>query len=231
MSVNSGRNSILAVPFPGVKMGFQALETSISGRLILLILMDSLARPRLLVPFYNQKKGRFAVSLRVMVAVTVIGKLRHLSDEQVVSQVKENPYIQYFCNVPDEGLHTFVDQSTLTIFRERLGAKGAAIIEEGVFGALRRAGGIKNDAQLTDSTVMEDNIVYPTDVLLYSVPISPRAEARMYRKKSKTTAEGHVPQRKASLLWPSTGEASVAASTVDSREIGSGPVCVRLPTI
>jgi hypothetical protein len=96
----------------------------------------------------------------------VIGKLRHLSDEQVVSQVKENRYIQYFCNVPDEGLHTFLDQSTLTIFRERLGAKGAAIIEEGVFGNLRCAGVIKNDAQLTDSTVMEDHIVYPTDVLL-----------------------------------------------------------------
>lgn len=119
-----------------------------------------------LVPFYSEGKGRFAKSLRVMVALTVIGKLRTLSDEQVVSQVKENRYIQYFCNVPDEGLQTFVDQSTLTTFRERLGAKGAAMIEEGVFGNLRRAGVIKNDAQLMDSTVMEDHIVYPTDVLL-----------------------------------------------------------------
>jgi len=119
-----------------------------------------------LVPFYCERKGRFAISLRVMVALTVVGKLRTLSDEQVVSQVKENRYIQYFCNVPDEGLHTFLDPSSLTTFRARLGAKGAGIIEEGVFGNLRLAGVIKNDAQLTDSTVMEDNIVYPTDVLL-----------------------------------------------------------------
>src|SRR5512147_966659 len=83
-----------------------------------------------LVPFYSEGKGRFAKSLRVMVAVVVVGKLRTLSDEQVISQVKENRYIQYFCNVPDEGLHTFLDKSTLTIFRERLGSKGAAIIEE-----------------------------------------------------------------------------------------------------
>lgn len=63
-------------------------------------------------------------------------------------------------------MHTFLDPSTLATFRKRLGAKGAAIVEEQVFGNLRRAGVIKNDAQLTDSTVMEDNIVYPTDVLL-----------------------------------------------------------------
>ena len=118
------------------------------------------------VGFYSEGKGRFGKSLRVMVAVTVVGKLRGLSDEQVVSLVKENRYIQYFCNVPDEALHTFLDSSTLTTFRERLGAKGAAIIEAGVFEHLRRAGVIQNDAQLMDSTVMEDNIVYPTDVLL-----------------------------------------------------------------
>lgn len=119
-----------------------------------------------LVAFYSTGKGRFGKSLRVMVAVTALGKLRGLSDEQVVSQVKENRYIQYFCNVPDEGLHTFVDSSTLTTFRERIGAKGADIIEAGVFDHLRRAGVIQNDAQLMDSTVMQDNIVYPTDVLL-----------------------------------------------------------------
>jgi IS5 family transposase len=119
-----------------------------------------------LVQFYSEGKGRFAKSLRVMVAVTVVGKLRNLSDEQVVSQVKENRYLQYFCNVPDEGLHTFLNPSSLTMFRERLGTKGAGIIEEEVFGNLRCAGVIENDAQLIDSTVMEDNIIYPTDVLL-----------------------------------------------------------------
>jgi IS5 family transposase len=119
-----------------------------------------------LVGFYSVGKGRFAKSPRVMVAINVVGRLRDLSDEQVVDQIKENRYIQYFCNVPDEGLHTFLDPSSLTVFRERLGAKGAAIIEEEVFERLRRAGVIRNDAQLIDSSVMEDNIIYPTDVLL-----------------------------------------------------------------
>ncbi len=119
-----------------------------------------------LVVFYCGGKGRTAKSLRVMVALLIIGRLRSLSDELVVSQVKENRYIQYFCNVADEGLHTFLNPSTLCTFRERLGTKGTAIIEEMVFGTLRRAGVIRNDAQLIDSSVMEDNIIYPTDVLL-----------------------------------------------------------------
>ncbi|NLJ28401.1 MAG: hypothetical protein GX433_10365 [Deltaproteobacteria bacterium] len=38
-----------------------------------------------LVPFYSAGKGRFAKPLRIMVALTVIGRLRTLSDEQVVS--------------------------------------------------------------------------------------------------------------------------------------------------
>jgi IS5 family transposase len=119
-----------------------------------------------LVAFYCEGKGKVGKSLRMMVALLTVQKLRHLSDEKVVSQVKENRYIQYFCNVADEGLHTFVDSSTLCTFRKRLGAKGMAIMESKVFELLRGAGVIKRDAQLMDSTVMESNIVYPTDVLL-----------------------------------------------------------------
>jgi IS5 family transposase len=119
-----------------------------------------------LAAFYCEGKGRTGKSLRVMVALLVVGRLRCLSDEVIVSQVKENRYIQYFCNVADEGLHTFINPSTLCTFRKRLGAEGIKIIEEEVFERLRRAGVIRNDAQLIDSTVMEDNIIHPTDVLL-----------------------------------------------------------------
>jgi hypothetical protein len=46
--------------------------------------------------------------------------------------------------------------------------KGASIIEEEAFNILRKTGVIKNDTQLIDSTVLENNIIYPTDVqLLY----------------------------------------------------------------
>ena len=118
--------------------------------------------------FYSNKKGRQGKSLRLLIALVIVSRLRLLSDEKVVQQAKENRYIQYFCNVPDEKLQTFINPSTICTFRKRIGAKGAAVIEEEVFNFLRKTGLIKNDAQLIDSTVMEDNIIYPTDVqLLY----------------------------------------------------------------
>ncbi len=117
--------------------------------------------------FYS-KKGRHAKSLRILIALIIVSRLRLLSDEKVVQQAKENRYIQYFCNIPDKKLQTFINPSTICTFRKRIGAEGAAIIEKEVFNILRKAGVIKNDAQLIDSTVLEDNIIYPTDVqLLY----------------------------------------------------------------
>ena len=118
--------------------------------------------------FYSPKKGRHGKSLRILIGLIIVSRLRLLSDEKVVQQAKENRYIQYFCNIPDEKLQTFINPSTICTFRKKIGVEGASIIEEEAFNILRKTGVIKNDAQLIDSTVMEDNIIYPTDVqLLY----------------------------------------------------------------
>jgi len=128
--------------------------------------------------FYS-KKGRRGTSLRILIALIIVSRLRLLGDEKVVQQAKENRYIQYFCNIPDEKLRNFIDSSTICIFRKRIGAEGAAVIEEEVFNLLRKTGVIKNDAQLIDSTVLEDNIIYPTDVqLLYKAFAKMRQFAR-----------------------------------------------------
>ena len=119
-----------------------------------------------LTQFYNGISGRFGKSLRTMVALLILSRLRSLSDRQVVEQVKENRYMQYFCNVPDEELDTFVDPSLLSRFRQRLGEKGIAIIETGVFDVLRLSGVINRDTMMMDSTVLSSNIIYPNDVLL-----------------------------------------------------------------
>jgi len=104
--------------------------------------------------------------LRIMTALLIVMRYCGLSDRGAVAQVKENRYIQYFCNVPDEGLQTFLHPSTLCVFRKRLGEKGAAIIENKVFEALRRAGIIRGDSALIDSTVLNNDIIYPNDVRL-----------------------------------------------------------------
>lgn len=118
--------------------------------------------------FYSNKNGRLGKSLRILIGLVIVSRLRLLGDEKVVQQAKENRYIQYFCNVPDEKLQKFIHPSTICTFRKRIGAEGAAILEEEVFKLLRNTGVIKNDTQLIDSTVLENNIIYPTDVqLLY----------------------------------------------------------------
>jgi len=119
-----------------------------------------------LTQFYNNNSGRLGKSLRVMVALLILSRLRSLSDDKVVEQVKENRYMQYFCNVPDSELANFVNPSVLCRFRQRLDEKGVAIIETEVFELLRRSGIIKGDTLMMDSTALSSNIVHPNDVML-----------------------------------------------------------------
>ncbi len=119
-----------------------------------------------LTQFYENNSGRLGKSLRVMVGLLILSRLRLLSDRLVVAQVKENRYMQYFCNVPDADLANFVDPSLLTRFRKRLGEKGVAIIETEVFELLRQTGIIEDDSLLMDSTVLSSDIVHPNDVML-----------------------------------------------------------------
>lgn len=119
-----------------------------------------------LCQFYDGSKGAVGKSLRIMVALLIVMKYRKLSDREVVQQVKENHYIQYFCNVPEDGKQTFLDPSSLCVLRKRFGAKGIAIIENEIFELLRRVGIILGDNALIDSSVLSSNIIYPNDVHL-----------------------------------------------------------------
>jgi transposase, IS5 family len=121
-----------------------------------------------LVPFYNPQKGRPGHSLRLLVATSILSRLRQLSDRKVIEEIQENRYMQYFCNVPDQSLITFLNPSTLCRFRKRIGKEGTLIIEDQVFEHLKRASVIDADMMLMDTTVLESPIIYPTDVrLLY----------------------------------------------------------------
>ena len=119
-----------------------------------------------LVPFYNPQKGRTGHSLRLLVATSILCRLRQLSDRKVIENIQENRYMQYFCHVPDQRLMTFLHPSTLCRFRNRIGTEGTLIIEERVFEHLKRAAVIDADMMLMDTTVLESPIIYPTDIRL-----------------------------------------------------------------
>ena len=93
-----------------------------------------------LTSFYDDAKGREGISVRTVTAVLIVRKLRNLSDRQVVSQVMENRHMQYFRNVADGDLRTFMHDSTLSRVRRRLGEEGIAVIESEISDILRRAG-------------------------------------------------------------------------------------------
>lgn len=121
---------------------------------------------RSLTGYYAKSQGRLGKDLRLMIAILLLGKLRQKSDQGVIELVQENRYAQYFCNVADHDLPTFLDRSTICKFRARIGSKGIDRLEHHLFAHLRDSGAIENDAVLIDSSVLENNIVYPNDVLL-----------------------------------------------------------------
>ncbi len=136
-----------------------------------------------LVPFYDLKTGRPGHALRTLVAVSIVSRLRQLSDRKVIEHIQENRYMQYFCNVPDQGLKTFMNPSTLCRFRKRVGQDGISLIEDEVFTCLKRADVIEADMMLMDATVLYSPIIYPTDVrLLY----------KAFDKMAILAIEGHI---------------------------------------
>jgi IS5 family transposase len=148
-----------------------------------------------LVPLYNPKKGRTGHSLRILVATSILSRLRQLSDRKVIERIQENRYIQYFCNVPDRQLRTFLHPSTLCRFRQRLGEKGISVIEEQVFERLKGAGVINAETMLMDSTVLESPIIYPTDVRLLYNAFDKMATLATHAKLDLWWDQKHVKQR------------------------------------
>ena len=148
-----------------------------------------------LVPLYNLKKGRTGHSLRTLVATSILSRLRQLSDRKVIERIQENRYMQYFCNVPDQELMTFLHPSTLCRFRHRLDEKGISVIEDQVFERLKGAGAVNAETMLMDSTVLESPIIYPTDVRLLYKAFDKMATLATKAKLDLWWDHPHVKQR------------------------------------
>ena len=148
-----------------------------------------------LVPFYNPQKGRQGHSLRLLVATSILSRLRQLSDRKVIEEIQENRYMQYFCNVPDQSLITFLNPSTLCRFRKRIGKEGTLIIEDQVFEHLKRASVIDADMMLMDTTVLESPIIYPTDIRLIYKAFDKMAALATEAQLDRWWDHAHLKQR------------------------------------
>lgn len=128
-----------------------------------------------LMPFYS-RRGRQAKRIRLMVGLHILKHRFNVSDEVVVKGLHENVYWMAFCGVKLQARHLrvgegrvevrpccFLDASTMTKFRRRLGAKGMRILEEVIRGILISEKQICPRSQFVDTTAQPKNIEYPTD--------------------------------------------------------------------
>jgi len=110
---------------------------------------------------YYSNTGMPSVPVRVMVGCLILKRLYNLGDETLAQAWVMNPYMQYFCGF-SHFAHKFpFDPSDFVHFRKRIGEEG---IEE-IFRVSVQLHGkeAKDKMELSDTTVGENNITFPTD--------------------------------------------------------------------
>lgn len=117
---------------------------------------------------YYSRIGRKGKRVRLMVGLHILKHMRDLSDEETTKGLHENIYWMAFCGVPMEDVAAsrplkWVDPSTMTRFRERIGAEGFKEIEARTRELLISGKRINRRTCITDTTCMEKNVAYPTD--------------------------------------------------------------------
>ena len=125
-------------------------------------------------PYYH-RLGRYAKPIRLMVGLHVLKHRLNLSDARVVQGLHENLYWMTFCGIdvgavfeqaPPGTPIRFLDASTMTKWRQRLGPEGTHVLEAVLQQQLVRDKVIDGRSMVTDTTAQEKHVAYPTDTTL-----------------------------------------------------------------
>ena len=131
--------------------------------------------------FNNPREGKPAKSARMAIGALIIKKRYGLSDEDVVEEIRENPYLQYFLGFAEYTSARPFDPSVMTWFRERITPQMLAEVNDYIIGHRKAVedevppsdddtgGGEGSDNRGTlilDATCVPQNIRFPTDVSL-----------------------------------------------------------------
>jgi len=110
---------------------------------------------------YYSDKGQPAMPIRFMSGCLLLKRYYNLGDETLAQAWVMNPYMQYFCGY-SHFEHKFpCDPSDFVHFRKRIGEEG---IEKIFIHTVELHGEkVKTKQLLSDTTVAENNITYPTD--------------------------------------------------------------------
>jgi IS5 family transposase len=118
---------------------------------------------------YTDQPGQPPLPTRLMAGVAILKHTFDLSDEVVCDRWIENPYYQYFCG-EEFFQHTLpLDRSSITRWRNRMGAERLeALLQESLAVATRTGAMKPSDLSrvIVDTTVQPKNITFPTDAKL-----------------------------------------------------------------
>jgi len=110
---------------------------------------------------YYSHTGQQSMPIRLMVGCLMLKRIYNLGDETLVQAWEMNPYMQYFCGEAHFRHHFPCDPSDFVHFRKRIGEEGImAIFAHSVDLHGPQA---KSRQVLSDTTVQENNITFPTD--------------------------------------------------------------------
>lgn len=129
-------------------------------------------------PLYAET-GRPGVRTRLMVGLHLLKHMHGLSDEAVCALWVENPYFQFFCGETFFQHALPVDRSSMTRWRQRIGADELAALVQESLAAAHRGGALKPEhlERITvDTTVQPKAVAFPTDAKLMH-----RARERLVR--------------------------------------------------
>jgi transposase, IS5 family len=125
-------------------------------------------------PYYH-RLGRYAKPIRLMVGLHLLKHQWNLSDARVVQGLHENLYWMTFCGIdvgqvfaqagPGKPVR-FLDASTMTKWRQRLGPEGTHALEAVMQQQLVRDKICDGRSMVTDTTAQPKHLAYPTDTAL-----------------------------------------------------------------
>lgn len=105
--------------------------------------------------------GQPAHPIRFMVGCLLLKRIYNLGDETLAEAWEMNPYMQFFCGEAHFRHRFPCDPSNLVHFRNRIGEEG---VEKIFFYSVCLHGSkAKGNVVLSDTTVQENNVTFPTD--------------------------------------------------------------------
>jgi transposase, IS5 family len=119
---------------------------------------------------YHETLGRPGKPTLLMVGLIYLKHSYNLSDEQVCERWLENPYWQFFCGFDYLQHRLPIEPSSLTRWRERIGASGMERLLAATVEAALASGAVKPSSLervSVDTTVQPKAVAFPLDSRLY----------------------------------------------------------------